>query len=72
MQVLIFKTNVQTKKRVKLISPLFTNHPVIKDWSVDLEDCDRILRIVAQEPIKAGAIIYMMNMCGYYCELLND
>ena len=72
MQILVFKTNLSNRKRVKLISPLFQNHPVIRDWSVDLEDCDRILRIVTLGPVNEGEIIYMMNMCGYYCELLND
>lgn len=46
-QVLIFKTNAKTQAHIREIGLLFKPIGRIKEWSVDLEDCDRILRVVA-------------------------
>jgi len=72
MQVLIFKTNIDNQGRLRHISPLFANHPQVRDWSVDLEDCDHVLRIVAKPTLNEGSIIYLINTCGYQCELLTN
>ncbi len=72
MQVLIFRTNIDSEGRLRHISPLFINHPKVSEWSVDIEDCDHVLRIVCSKNLNEGHIIYMINFCGYRCELLTD
>lgn len=47
MDVLIFKTNVTSKRKVSKVSTLLTAVPSIQQWNFDLEDCDHILRIVS-------------------------
>lgn len=47
-RVLIFKTNIIPKK-AQVVGPVLNNHPVIVDWSIDLEDIDKALRI---EPLE--------------------
>ena len=47
MDVLIFKTDVTSKSKVSKVSALLTALPAIEQWNFDLEDCDNILRIVA-------------------------
>jgi ribosome maturation factor RimP len=39
--------------------------------SVDIEDCDRVLRIVSQE-LGEEAIIAFVTRMGYNCDLLLD
>ena len=72
MQVLIFRTNIDSEGRLRHIRPLFVNHPKVSEWSVDMEDCDHVLRIVCSKTLNEGHIIYLVNFCGYRCELLND
>ena len=72
MQVLIFKTNIDNMGRLRHIRPLFVNHPQVMEWSVDMEDCDHVLRIVALSTLNEGSICYLINNCGYQCELLTS
>ena len=47
MDVLIFKTDVTNKRKVSKVGALLTSLPAVQQWNFDLEDCDNILRIVA-------------------------
>jgi hypothetical protein len=47
MDVLVFKTDVTSKRKVGKVNTLLTNFPNISQWNFDLEDCDNILRVVA-------------------------
>ncbi len=66
-QILIFKTNISTKKRVHEISTLFDPIKQIKDWSIDLEDCDRVLRVISLN-IHYRAIEELLTSAGIYCK----
>ena len=59
MNILIFRTNIKTKKKVKAVKPLFNNHPVITAWSIDIEDIDNVLRIEAQEQVSMACVDYV-------------
>ncbi len=72
MQILIYKTSLKTKKKVRHMRPLFDGHPLVNDWSVDTEDCDNVLRIEARNDLRYTDITYLLNAFGYYCELLRD
>ncbi len=56
MECLVFRTNIRDKKEVKLISKSIENIPGIAEWSVDLEDWEKVLRVVGTG-IEAGQII---------------
>ena len=70
MKVLVFKTQLKSRKRVRAISALFDGHPKVNHWSVDTEDCDHVLRIEAPDTLRHHEISCLMNACGYYCEAL--
>lgn len=72
MKLLIFRTDIKTKKKVKTIKPLFKNHSSILNWSIDLEDIDNVLRIEATENLNEGDIINLINTEGFYCDALAD
>lgn len=42
----VFRTDLQSKKDVKQISETINGIPGIVEWSVDLEDWEKVLRIV--------------------------
>lgn len=72
MNLLIFKTDIKTKKEVEVVRPLFNNHPIITDWSIDTEDIDNVLRIQVQDDLKEKEIIHLIEECGFYGEMLAD
>lgn len=70
MQVLVFKTNLHDQTRVQEVESYLDVHPGIIQWNVDLEDCDRILRIVSSA-ISSAEVEMILWKAGYYCEELN-
>lgn len=69
MQVLVFKTNLNNTRQVHHLEPLLNVHPHIRQWNVDLEDCDKILRIES-ENLKERDVEQMVSGIGYWCEAL--
>jgi len=71
MPLLIFKTNIGTKRQLNALRPLLNNQMTIKRWTVDMEDIDKVLRIEAIEPLEERHIINLIRAKGLYCEVLG-
>ena len=67
MNLLIFRTDIKTKKKVKSIKPLLVNNLNIIDWSIDIKDIDNVLRIEAKENVTENEIIQLITNQGFYC-----
>jgi len=72
MKILIFRTDIKTKKKFKAVKPLFNKHPSISNWSIDIEDIDNVLRIEATENLIESDVISLTKNQGFYCETLKD
>jgi cell fate (sporulation/competence/biofilm development) regulator YmcA (YheA/YmcA/DUF963 family) len=70
MEILVFKTNLTNNTHIQKVKPALNRHPYIKDWNVDLHDCDKVLRIVA-EKMPAGEVEKIVFNAGYLCEELK-
>ena len=72
MKVEVFKTNVADPERAKwLVNQLernFTNCKV----NFDLNDCDRILRVVSEGKIQSDLLIDLLKNAGCKAEVLPD
>jgi len=66
MDVLVFITSVSEPEQVSRVSPLLTAIPAIEDWNFDLEDCDRILRVVSND-ISPRYIESLLQDAGFNC-----
>ncbi|MCL4641686.1 MULTISPECIES: hypothetical protein [Olivibacter] len=66
-QVLIFKTSVNAQKHVQQVAALFKSIKLIKQWSFDLDDCDRVLRVVSLN-VRPEMIENLLRTEGIYCE----
>lgn len=64
--ILIMKTDIATAREARLLELLFSVHPAVKHWSVDLEDVDRILRIVSPT-LAYTEVAALLRPCGFYC-----
>ena len=71
-KLLIFRTDIKTKKKVKAVKQLFNSHDNIIDWSVDLEDIDNVLWIKATEQLAENDVINLIKPTGFYCDALAD
>lgn len=70
MDILIFKTNVTEMQEVDRVGTLLAEPGIIK-WNFDLEDCDRILRIVSNDISPRHIEEVLLGSGIYCCELLD-
>lgn len=70
MEILVFKTNVTSKKKVSKLRPLLTSFPAIQQWNFDLEDCDKVLRIVATG-LHPGSVESLLHTAGFNCQEMD-
>ena len=70
ISILVFKTNLSNTNHIRKVKPALNLHPYIKEWNVDLQDCDNILRVVA-ENIPAREIEQIVINAGFYCKELQ-
>ncbi|MBL4606092.1 MAG: hypothetical protein JKY02_10655 [Flavobacteriaceae bacterium] len=67
MKLVILRTDIKTKKKVKKVKPLLNNHPLIINWSIDLEDVDNVLRIEASNSLHQIEIKTLIQREGFFC-----
>jgi hypothetical protein len=68
--ILIFKTSIQTEcDRQRLQNTLDANEH-IQQWNIDLQDVDRVLRIVSKTLVPQQ-IISVINHNGFECAELE-
>lgn len=72
MTILVFRTNIKSKKKVKTVKPIFNKHDDILEWTIDLDDIDNVLRIEANKSLQERTIIGMVREQGFYIEALSD
>ena len=70
-EILLLKTKPHSYNDIKGMSIVLDNHPRIVGWNIDLDDCDKILRIESDGLI-AGEIIDSLYKTGIWSEELLD
>ena len=69
-EILIFKTGVHTEALMQQVAVLLGSVAAIKQWSFDLEDCDRVLRVVASD-LRPDAVEQLLERAGVSCERME-
>jgi hypothetical protein len=69
--VLVFKTNIKSKKDVEKIAPVLNQLIGRTKWNIARDDIDKVLRIQTSA-FQAEDIIYAVNQAGYFCQELPD
>lgn len=70
MEMLILKTNINSKIDFKNVRSTLNNSYKINECTVDLEDRDKVLRVVGDK-LNMEDIISRVKGLGYYCEDLT-
>ena len=72
MNLYIFKTDIEDKEKVKSLKPIFNNNSIVYNWSIDLEDTDKVLKVEAAQGLNERDIINLVSAKGFLCETLAD
>lgn len=71
-ELLIYRTDISTRKREKMLQSFFDDHPHILDWNIDRQDIDNVLRIEISKGIDVDELLGYIRMQGLHCEELED
>lgn len=64
--VLVFKTSIKTEADRLNVTTVLDADCDIDQWNVDLDDCDKVLRVVSCK-LNAVNVIELVNQKGYLC-----
>ncbi len=70
-EIFVFRTSVNSAHGAELLAPHLRTLIGVQRWNFDLQDCDRILRVVSQGAC-SEAIIATVQQHGFLCEPLED
>jgi hypothetical protein len=66
----IFKTNINTLQDKNMVVNAIAGHFRTTACTLDLEDCDKVLRVVCQRLEENQVIAFVRNL-GYQCAMLD-
>ena len=66
-KILSLKTLPHNYNDVKNMAAVLDNHPLVISWDIDLDDCDKILRIESNG-LKVDEIINALRQIGIWSE----
>jgi hypothetical protein len=69
MIVSVYKTNVNTKIKLRKVKPVLNRILLNSKWNFDLEDSDKILRVESQKSY-SNFLITELYKIGIHCEEL--
>ncbi|HSD64420.1 MAG TPA: hypothetical protein VLB50_11495 [Ignavibacteriaceae bacterium] len=71
MNTLIFKTNIKSQKDFEEVKKTLSEKNVISECTIDLEDVDRVLRVLADSLTIQRVEQEILEM-GFYCKELEE
>jgi hypothetical protein len=67
----VFKTDVKQRAQATLLIAGLSKQFPLYSINFDLDDCDKILRIEGND-ICISTIIQLLNLQGFFCEVLDQ
>lgn len=61
MPILIFKSNIDCHAKLEKLEAVLCREQDVHSWTVDLEDCDKVLRIITKKAIKNKLLTLLKN-----------
>ncbi len=71
MLILVFKTSLNNSEEVRMISSMLNGHSEVLNWSVDLDDREKVLRIEVRDRSLEHEIVESIRNMGFECEDLD-
>lgn len=70
-EILVFKTNLLSEADIEKVALLLNVHTGIRQWNIDQNDIDHVLRIAGNHLLPAE-VITILQGAGFTCEELPD
>lgn len=70
MFIIIIKTSLHSGDQTATLKEILDTGYRIKSWSIDLDDCDKVLRVVALSDI-SGALLFKLRQSGIECAAMG-
>lgn len=67
----VLKTDIKNKTKANAIIKALKLRFPASDFNLDLNDCDKILRIESNQNITSG-VVEMLNSQGFICKVLEE
>ena len=67
----ILRTNICTDIMLREVAMALNTHEAIHQWSIDLEDVDKVLRIETKKKLLEKDLLQLIETHGYSAEDLN-
>ncbi|MBC9915210.1 hypothetical protein [Chitinophaga varians] len=67
----IFRTNINTVKDKDDVIDAISASFSVNACSVDIEDCDKVLRVISPQQLAERTIIEFVNRLGFRCDILD-
>jgi hypothetical protein len=71
MDILIFRTNINSKRDYLVVKATLANKFGIAEISIDFEDCDKVLRVISKNS-SPESITNEVQILSFFCEELED
>ncbi|MEP1093881.1 MAG: hypothetical protein ABJG78_02160 [Cyclobacteriaceae bacterium] len=72
MKIFVFKTDIKSNLEVSILARALRDLRGIVRWSVDMQDVDRVLKIVTLEDSRESDFVSFVRSHGIFCESLPD
>jgi hypothetical protein len=66
----IFKTNINSLSQIRSIDSILSGNSEIKQWSIDIDDCDKVLRIESDRH-EINDVIGSLTIHNVFCEAME-
>lgn len=70
MEILLFTTNIQ-RSDLAILSAVLEDVTGVEKWTIDLDDCDHVLRIVCNG-ICSDVVQDKLSELGFKCQSMRD
>jgi hypothetical protein len=71
MNALILKTNINSSAEFSKVKNMFDQHSDVHECTIDLEDTDKVVRIISNELTIREAESKIQNL-GFFCQELEE
>lgn len=72
MNIIVLKTNLSNQEMVGRLEPILDHHLKVRDWNIDLEDVDNVLRIETKENVEEIYFKHLLSDFGFDIQLMYD
>lgn len=67
----IFRTNINTTQEKNRVIRALVSRFAVATCSVDIEDCDKVLRIISPQALAEQTIVDFVQQLGFNCAVLD-